>query len=76
MIISALSGVLEYRNDMDLLERVQRRATKVIQRMKHLPCEDRLIELELFILEKVPGRSDSCLSVSNRGIWERRGETL
>ena len=32
----------QYRRDMDLLERVQRRATKMIQEMEHLSNEDRL----------------------------------
>ena len=34
------------------MERIQRRATKIIQKMKHLSYEDRLSELELFSLEK------------------------
>jgi len=38
--------------DMDLLECVQRGATKMIQRMEHLSYKGRLRELELFSLEK------------------------
>ena len=37
---------------MALLGFVQRRATKVIQGMEHLPCKDMLRMLELFSLEK------------------------
>ena len=42
----------QYRRDMDLLERIQKRTTKIIHGMEHLSYEDRLRELGLFSLEK------------------------
>ena len=44
------SSVQEY--STDLLECIQRRATKMIQSMEHLSYKDRLRELGLFRMEK------------------------
>ena len=41
----------QYRSDVDLLECILKTATKMIQGIEHLPCEDSVRELMLFSLQ-------------------------
>ena len=42
----------QYKKDSELLERIQRRATKMIRGLKHLFYKDRLKEMRLFSLKR------------------------
>ena len=59
------------------MEHIQRRATKMIPGMEHLPSGDRLRAGAVQHGEgKAPGRPESDLSVSEEELQERRGQTL
>ena len=64
----------QYRKDVELLERVQSRATKMIGGLEQLSCEERLRQLSLFSLENRKLWGDLIVAFQYlKGVYKQEG---
>ena len=66
---------LQHKKDVELLEQVQRKATKMIRGLEHLFYEKRLREVGLFLAGRREGSGETSWSTSQylKGAYKWRG---